>query len=196
MDPGWNHWYHLTLTCYGQWLRGDPRGWRERDHRLHVEGDYKNPPKKSAYSQAIHKQSKRLMNSDPFEFTPEQRRRVCLHLLESVAIQGIEVRSVAVGAKHTHLLAQCPGDNPKIVAGKAKNNVWRRLQGKGLAAETGAGGSPIWAEGCGVRPIRDREHFHRAFWYDLDHRDEGAWVWCYLEPRDCSVICRHTCAPE
>ena len=40
--PAWNHWYHCTAHTYGTWLRGDPRGWRARHHREHVDGDYRN----------------------------------------------------------------------------------------------------------------------------------------------------------
>ena len=40
----WNNWYHVNGNTYGTWLPGDPRGWRERGHKKHVAGDYKNPP--------------------------------------------------------------------------------------------------------------------------------------------------------
>jgi hypothetical protein len=29
---------------YGTWLPGDPKGFRTRHHREHIEGDYKKPP--------------------------------------------------------------------------------------------------------------------------------------------------------
>ena len=44
MSVAWNGWYHVTANTYGTWLRGDPRGWRERHHRKHVEGDYQTRP--------------------------------------------------------------------------------------------------------------------------------------------------------
>jgi hypothetical protein len=44
MGKAWNDWYHVVVHVYGSWLRGDPRGWRARHHREHVDGDYKNPP--------------------------------------------------------------------------------------------------------------------------------------------------------
>lgn len=40
----WNDWYHIMCHTYGTWLPGDPRGFRTRHHREHVEGDYKSPP--------------------------------------------------------------------------------------------------------------------------------------------------------
>ena len=44
MPQPWQSWYHCNGTFKGNWLRGDERGWRSRNHREHVEGDYKNPP--------------------------------------------------------------------------------------------------------------------------------------------------------
>lgn len=41
-------WHHIILTTYGSWLPGDLRGFRTRDHREHVEGDYRPPPTHSA----------------------------------------------------------------------------------------------------------------------------------------------------
>ncbi len=42
--------YHVTWSTYGSWLPGDPRGFRTRGHRLHVDGDYRNPPPKGKYT--------------------------------------------------------------------------------------------------------------------------------------------------
>ena len=41
--------YHLIWGTYGSWLPGDPRGFRTRRHREHVEGDYKHPPPPGLY---------------------------------------------------------------------------------------------------------------------------------------------------
>jgi hypothetical protein len=44
----WRDWYHVTGSTYGAWLPGDPRGFRTRHHRQHVEGDYKDPPPRAS----------------------------------------------------------------------------------------------------------------------------------------------------
>jgi hypothetical protein len=31
-------WFHVVLTVYGNWLPGDPRGFRTPKHEEHVEG--------------------------------------------------------------------------------------------------------------------------------------------------------------
>jgi len=60
----WNNWYHVTIHTYGSWLRGDPRGWRSRHHKDHVNGDYKNLPEKGKYD-ALLELSKSVMTRDP-----------------------------------------------------------------------------------------------------------------------------------
>ena len=68
----WNGWYHVNGSTYGTWLRGDPRGWRERHHRRHVEGDYRNPPP-AEESEALHAYSEKLMGKDAVRLSREQR---------------------------------------------------------------------------------------------------------------------------
>ncbi len=69
----WNDWYHIMFHTYGTWLPGDPKGFRTRHHRGHVEGDYKNPPPPGTYDE-LWKRSKHLMKRDPVWLTYEQRK--------------------------------------------------------------------------------------------------------------------------
>src|SRR2546423_1482513 len=108
MPLPWRDWYHCTMASYGQWLRGDPRGWRERNHRHHVEGDYKHPPQNSNFNDAAFDRSKKLLKHQPMFFTPAQRRDVGLLALQSLSIQAIRVIALAAGAKHLHTVIQCP----------------------------------------------------------------------------------------
>ena len=48
-SPDWWRWFHVILGTYGSWLPGDPRGFRTRHHRDHVDGDYKSPPPPGIY---------------------------------------------------------------------------------------------------------------------------------------------------
>jgi hypothetical protein len=187
----WHHWYHITTNPYGQWLRGDPRGWRERDHRRHVEGNYAHPPAPSAYNEAVLEHSKRLMNGRTVTFSPARRRDVGVLILESLAIQQIEVLCLGVAATHLHLLARCPRNDPKNVIGKAKNHVWMQLVNGGDRLKARMNVAPFWAVGSHAEPVTCRKHQVDIFWYILRHREQGAWVWCYLDPRDGSVSCRH-----
>ena len=73
----WNNWVHCCGSTYGTWVRGDPRGWRARHHREHVDGDYKNPPPPGKYK---HEQarSKKLLKRQRVVLTPAQREAACL----------------------------------------------------------------------------------------------------------------------
>jgi hypothetical protein len=37
-------WRHVIINTRCSWLHGDPRGYRDRDHRTHSSGNYKRPP--------------------------------------------------------------------------------------------------------------------------------------------------------
>ena len=70
--PPWDDWYHVMGHTYGTWLPGDPKGFRTRDHREHVEGDYRNPPPKGMYD-GLHEAAKRAMKREPVFLNREQR---------------------------------------------------------------------------------------------------------------------------
>jgi hypothetical protein len=70
-DPAWG-WFHIILTAYGAWLYGDPRGFRTRHHREHVEGDYKNPPPPGLYADR-EARSRESLRQQPVAWTPEWR---------------------------------------------------------------------------------------------------------------------------
>ena len=131
------------------------------------------------------------MKHPAVEFSPDQRRQVAVLFLESLAIQQIRVLAIGVGAKHLHALIQCPADNPKTIIGKAKNHVWMRMVNGSDRLKLRTDIPPLWAVGLHPEPICDGAHHVDAFWYILDHRDEGAWVWCFQCPRDGSRLCRH-----
>src|SRR3954469_18588066 len=71
-DP-WNNWFHCCGSTYGAWLRGDPRGWRARHHREHVDGDYKNPPAPGTYDR-LAAYSHRIMKRERVILSPEARK--------------------------------------------------------------------------------------------------------------------------
>jgi hypothetical protein len=177
--PPWNDWYHATATAYAQWLRGDPRGWRERDHRLHVEGDYKHRPEPTKYNRGIFEQSKRLVKGEPVCFPRGLRPEIGMRVLESFQIQRIQIIALSVGGKHIHMLLKRPERNPKVVVGKAKYNVTRKLKMAGLVDLPE--GARLWALGSHPEPITGRGHQENTFQYILDHANEGAWVWSFRD---------------
>ncbi|HWB19719.1 MAG TPA: hypothetical protein VG711_05410 [Phycisphaerales bacterium] len=179
---GWNHWYHVTNSTYGTWLRGDPRGWRARQHREHVEGDYKSPPPAGLYER-LHVRSKTLLTKPPVLLTWNQRVVVCKAFIEALQFHAISVQEFAVGEKHIHLLAQFPRDRvtqkgvpiPDPVrhfTGIAKKESARRLSAAGLVS-----GGGIWAEKSHPIPIVDKRHWDHVRTYIRKHAQEGAVVW-------------------
>jgi REP element-mobilizing transposase RayT len=180
MRQPWHNWFHCSGSTYGAWLRGDRRGWRTRDHREHVEGDYKNPPKKPLPH--LHEQSKRLMKRHRVTLTPQQRRFLCLTIAEKAKALGFELDELCVGGRHFHALVRflpieydMPTldhyDYAKVQMGKLKGYSARMLSKAGLAPEGG-----IWSKRCKCKPIADKAHKLRVVGYLREHAQKGAAV--------------------
>ena len=188
----WNGWYHAVATCYGTWLKGDPRGWRSYKHRVHVEGDYRNPPPPDAYRLEF-RRSKQRLRYDPMLFTPPVRAIVRDALVDRLRDQGTEVVALAVAKTHAHAvvrfvnrgvrgavpvrglvpqnsLADGRDPVPRHVFGVARkhaSHVLRELDRKRPG--------PAWAKRTKFVPVEDREHQMAAVRYVVRHaRREGA----------------------
>jgi len=188
MKP-WNDWYHCTLHTYGTWLRGDPRGWRARHHREHVDGDYKHPPPKGMYDE-LHTQSKRLMKRDPVRLDADDLCRFVLQsMLDRLREFNIPAPVASFDGIHAHVLAQCPKHNPRTVIGIAKQCATVQLKthiqsvlkahGSAVGLEsilTLKPGEGLWAKRCHARPIAGVRHYDKSFGYISDHALRGAIV--------------------
>jgi hypothetical protein len=167
MKP-WNDWYHVMGHTYGTWLPGDPKGFRTRNHREHVEGDYKNPPPKGKYDQ-LWKRSKDLMNRDPVYLTIDQRHRAVEEIVRSLKKWGIELRIASIDRIHLHALTRVIDHNPRHWIGLAKKESSANMKRDGLAPQGG-----LWAVGCKCLPITGADHFENTTGYIRDHKDRGA----------------------
>ena len=187
MPAGWNDWYHCVASTYGSWLHGDPRGFRTRHHRQHIEGDYKNPPPPGKYDKALER-SRRRIKRPPVIIPPAARPIILDELLEQLIARNIERLTACVSGQHMHVLARFPEartwhmkphrlrtsakDDPiRHILGIAKRQASRRVIHEKLM--TGA----IWAKRCKIKPVKDRAHQLNVFYYILDHTHEGAAVW-------------------
>lgn len=94
---------------YGTWLPGDPRGFRNRHHRIHSSGDYKNPPPEGEY-EGLHRYAKRVSKDEVVLATPELRREVCDALLETIRSYEWRVMALTVCRVHIHLVIELPSD--------------------------------------------------------------------------------------
>lgn len=168
----WNDWYHVTVHVYGSWLRGDPKGWRARHHREHVDGDYKNPPAKGKYDN-LYELSKALMKRDPVKIARELRQFVADAIAEKLIQDGIEVIIVSVDSKHLHVIARVPDHNVRHWIGRAKKHASHKVRQYGMRSEPGG----LWAKRCHPEPIADRAHQVHAFDYIRKHANKGARLW-------------------
>ena len=171
--PAWNGWYHVDGHTYGTWLPGDPRGWRSRWHREHVEGDYKHPPPKGQGA-SLHRRSKELLKRPSVHLTRRQRRVALEGKVSKLLEQGVEVIAVSVDAVHYHVLARFASDDVRGPIGRAKKNASFLLRKCGLPGT-------VWAKKCRALPVRDRAHQVNAFNYILGHAEEGACVWTFRD---------------
>jgi hypothetical protein len=170
----WNDWYHVTIHTYGSWLRGDPRGWRSRHHREHVDGDYKNPPPKGKYDE-LYELSKSLMTRDPVRIAKSLREFVVARFVERLLWEQIEVLVCSADATHVHVLARFPDHSPRHWTGLSKKHTSHSVRQEGLRDTPGG----LWAKRGSVKPIADRGHQLATFNYIWDHRLAGAAVWTF-----------------
>lgn len=190
--PAWNDWYHCIVSTYGSWLPGDPRGFRTRKHREHVEGDYKSPPPKGIYEQR-HRDARDQMKRDTVRLDMKARSVVLQEALISAKKHKLELLVVSVSAMHCHLLAKFPMDlrKPTLderglrtssiddpvrhIVGQFKQWSSKRLIREGLV-EAG-----VWAKRGKIVPIEDRSHQVNVFNYIKKHKEEGAAVWTFRD---------------
>jgi hypothetical protein len=163
-------WFHCTSHTYGAWLYGDPRGFRTRHHREHVEGDYKHQPAPGIYDDELAR-SRALLKQGAVVLPPLFRRIVGRAVLEMLQRLTAQVLCVSMSATHLHLLAKMPvGPVPRQWVGRAKKHS------NFISKERGWTGK-LWAVRGKVLPIADRQHQLNTFGYILRHLGECAWVW-------------------
>jgi len=160
-------WFHITFSTYGQWLPGDPRGFRSWKHVIHSSGDYKNPPPRDEH-EGLRRYSKARLTHDPITLTPQQRETCALAIVEKLKEKSAEVLAVAVGGRHVHIQARMEDREARFIVGAAKQAASHRLR-RELPGT-------IWAARCRTEPITAKTHQESLFRYILRHRSEGAFV--------------------
>jgi REP element-mobilizing transposase RayT len=172
MPKAWNDWYHVTVHTYGSWLRGDPRGWRDKDHRQHVDGDYKRPPPPKLYEK-LHNHAKSIMKREPVRIDIDVRPIVVKSFVEKLSLLDVQVIVASVDGNHLHLLGRFRDHRPMYWIGIAKKHASHVLRQSNLRSAAGG----IWARYCRAEPIVDRRHQVNTFRYINAHATRGAAVW-------------------
>ena len=191
----WNGWYHAVATCYGTWLRGDPRGWRSYKHKVHVDGDYKNPPPPDAYRLEF-RRSKQQLKYDPVVLRSAVRGPVRDALVDRLHNFDTEVVVLAVARSHAHAVVrfvnrgvrgavEVPGLVPANSLKDGRDTVPRHVLGVAckhashvLRELDAKRPGPLWAKRTKFVPVEDRGHQLAAVRYVIRHAlEEGAALW-------------------
>ena len=162
-------WFHVVLTFHGNWLPGDPRGFRTRKHRKHIEGDYKNPPPPGTHDELL-QSSKDQMKQEAVLLAMAQQILVGNAMLERFEELGGFVEAIAVSSSHVHVLAKYPADCYRVWTGLVKKHAWFALKAAGLEGK-------LWGKRGKELQVRSRGHFENSRRYIAEHEEEGAWVW-------------------
>jgi len=207
-ELAWDYWYHCMGNTYGTWLPGDPRGFRTRYHRQHIEGDYKNPPPPDAH-ESHRRISGRNLGHTVVKLNTEARSVACRQFCESLMAHEIQIAEFAIDAVHFHLLArfepalipsadpgtpEVPGlrgnetkkrasaedDPPRHFVGLAKSSATHALKSKGFVRP-----GPVWGVRWKIIPIEDERHFeYLRSTYLPNHRKNRAALWSDLRSED------------
>jgi hypothetical protein len=92
-------------NTHGTWLPGDPRGFRTRHHRQHVQGDYKLPPPPGYYDQLL-QHARDLLGRDAVLLDPAARQAACRILADALQHHQVQIIELSVSQMHWHLLAR------------------------------------------------------------------------------------------
>jgi REP element-mobilizing transposase RayT len=136
--------YHLTWTCYGQWLHGDARGYVDAHHRTlgepYVHGGGR-----------LYNVSFNRMAESPCWLGEEERRAVTAALHAACRFRGWSLLAVNVQPDHVHVAVEAPGITGKRAMALLKGRATRLLR-QGGARER------WWTEGGKVELVRDAAH--------------------------------------
>ena len=162
--------YHIEFNTFSTWLPGDPRGFRDHDHRIHSSGDYRNPPPPHEH-QALHVAVQSRLHKPPVHLARPLRQAVGECLRDSLRARQLRVHAIAVFSNHAHVLVSGTVDDTSLrkVVGNAKRKSSHLLRNE-------IPGS-LWQRKIGVYPVHDESHFANVMRYITAHADQGAWVW-------------------
>jgi REP element-mobilizing transposase RayT len=159
--------YHINWGTYGSWLPGDPRGFRTRRHRRHVEGDYRNPPPKGI-CEGLHEHARGIMKKAPVVLPVDLQAVVGNACLEQFEKEGVSAYALSVGGEHVHAAIDGSPNGLKHLVGRVKkvssHRIRDRIPGK------------VWSGGCKLVVVRDDQHWRNVLKYIQKHAPK-AWVW-------------------
>ena len=166
-------WFHIWFSTYGTWLRGDARGFRDHDHRIHSSGDYRSPPPPDEHA-GLRIWTRAHMHKEPVRLTPTQRVSTCAKLVELFQAKSARMLIIAVALDHVHALGSFPVARLRTIVGHAKKYSSYALRSEIQGA--------VWARKCRPKRVKDIDQQRATFAYIKDHATQGAAIW--IAPRE------------
>ncbi|MGH7178301.1 MAG: hypothetical protein ACREJC_13050, partial [Tepidisphaeraceae bacterium] len=168
-------WWHLMWNTYGTWLPGDPRGFRNRHHRIHSSGDYRNPPPPGEHA-GLHRYNHQRLPGEVVLRSTAIRRSVCDAMVRTLVELGARVMVVTVCRTHVHLVVEWPIDRCVFKAWMTKLKIESSKQ---IAEKVKGRG---WGRGSKSVLIRSLRQRSTTFEYVRDRQEPGAAIWTYKDP--------------
>jgi hypothetical protein len=166
-------WQHVILGSRCSCLLGDPRGFRDRHHRLHSSGDYKHRPAANEHAQVRRYYNKRA--GKPVNFSLRLRILILREFVQKMRKLGHDIIAAAIAKRHLHALTELPNEYiaMKCEIGKAKQKASHAV--RQLLPGT------IWAAGGEFKRIEDRDHLHNTYVYIRERQEPGTVVWSHRD---------------
>ena len=155
-------WWHVMLGTYASWLPGDRRGFRNRDHRIHSSGDYRNPPPEHEHEGLREYNERRA--GDAVDIPLPARQRLAELIARLLREAGYRVLVVSVSQRHVHFLAELPADLPEF------NRVlaWLKVTSSRLIKDVLPG--RVWSRGDNHVRVRTEDQKADTFAYLLERQ--------------------------
>jgi REP element-mobilizing transposase RayT len=166
-------WQHVILGSRCSWLHGDPRGFRDRHHRLHSSGDYKNRPPANEHAHVRKYYNKRARKT--VSFSLELRILTLREFVQKMRRLGHNIIAGAIAKRHLHALTELPNEYDKM-----KREIGKSKQKASHAARQLLPGT-IWAAGGEFTRIKDRGHLRNTYSYIRERQERGAVVWSHSD---------------
>jgi len=166
-------WRFVTINTHSSWLPGDERGFRNRDHRIHSSGDYKNPPPKDEHA------GLRKFNQDNstqmVKISKLLRSIIGLAIIARLKKEGYRILAISVSFDHVHILVELPDDIPTIkrIMGRCKRNACEAVKHEMPGT--------IWSSGGDWKPVDDQERQDNSYNYVLTKQRPRAWTWSFKD---------------
>jgi REP element-mobilizing transposase RayT len=162
-------WFHIQWSTFGAWLPGDPRGFRNHQHRIHSHGNYKDPPPTGEH-RGLHGYSRRVMHKPAITLDPGAKAVILDSIVAVSRKNDIHLRCIAVSTNHVHTLVRIDPDRITAIVGSLKRSSSHAIRN----ALPGC----VWAGRHRVDAVRDHEYLTNVEAYILTHcRKERAATW-------------------